>query len=180
MKLFVQNLIETLFPALWEGDVLFSWATTLTVLILVVLLLNRVFRARLSARVRYALWGVVLVRALLPFQLPIDLPVSGAQLPSLVQILEQPFAEHLSDLNSPNTPIYTQAPDLSGEVVVDSAFERLPDDPYHGQYVQHTQDGDTVVTTVPIWTRYQHYLYFWALGVGLLAGVLIACNLRFT
>lgn len=180
MKLFVQNLIETLFPALWEGDVLFSWATTLTVLILVVLLLNRVFRTRLSARVRYALWGVVLVRALLPVQLPIDLPVSGTQLPSLVQILEQPFAEHLSDLNSPNTPIYTQAPNLSGEVVVDSAFERLPDDPYHGQYVQHTQDGDTVVTTVPIWTRYQHYLYFWALGVGLLAGVLIACNLRFT
>lgn len=180
MKLFVQNLIQTLFPALWEGDVLFSWATTLTVLILVVLLLNRVFRARLSARVRYALWGVVLVRALLPVQLPIDLPVSGAQLPSLVQILEQPFAEHLSDLNSPNTPIYTQAPDLSGEAVVDSAFERLPDDPYHGQYVQHTQDGDTVVTTVPIWTRYQHYLYVWALGVGLLAGVLIACNLHFT
>lgn len=179
MKLFVQNLIETLFPALWEGDVLFSWATTLTVLILVVLLLNRVFRARLSARVRYALWGVVLVRALLPVQLPIDLPVSGVQLPSLVQILEGPFAQHLSDLNSPNTPIYTQAPDLSGEMVVDSAFEYLPDDPYHGQYVQHTQDGDTVVTTVPIWTRYQHYLYVWALGVGLLAGVLIACNQHF-
>lgn len=179
MKLFVQNLIETLFPALWEGDVLLSWATTLTVLILVVLLVNRVFRARLSARVRYALWAVVLVRALMPVQLPIDLPVSGAQLPSLVQILEEPFAQHISDLNSPNTPIYTQAPDLSGEVVVDSAFEHLPDDPYHGQYIQHTQDGDTVVTTVPIWTRYQHYLYFWALGAGLLAGVLILCNLHF-
>ena len=179
MKLFVQDLIQTLFPALWEGNALLSWAATLTVLILVVLLVNRVFRSRLSARVRYALWGVVLVRALLPVQLPIDLPASGAQLPSLVQILEQPFAEHISHLNSPGTPIYTQAPDLSGEVVVDSAFEYLPDDPYHGQYVQHTQDGDTVVTTVPIWTRYQHYLYVWALGAGLLAGVLTLCNLRF-
>ena len=179
MKLFVQDLIQTLFPALWEGNVLLSWAATLTALILVVLLVNRVFRSRLSARVRYALWGVVLVRALLPVQLPIDLPVSGAQLPSLVQILEQPFAEHISHLNSPGTPIYTQAPDLSGEVVVDSAFEHLPDDPYHGQYIQHTQDGDTVVTTVPIWTRYQHYLYVWALGAGLLAGVLTLCNLRF-
>ncbi len=179
MKLFVQNLIQTLLPALWEGDVLLSWASTLTVLILVVLTLNRVFRSRLSARVQYALWGIVLVRALLPVQLPIDLPVSGTQLPSLIQILERPFEEHLSDLNSPSTPIYTQAPDLSEEAVVGSAFEYLPGDPYHGQYIQHTQDGDTVVTTVPIWTWYQHYLYFWALGVGLLAGVFITCNLRF-
>ena len=179
MKLFVQELIQGLFPALWEGDVLLSWAVTLTVLILVVLLVNRVFRSRLSARVRYALWGVVLIRALLPVQLPMDLPVSGAQLPSLVQILEQPFSEHISDLNSPNTPIYTQVPDLPGEAVVDSSFRYLPDDPYHGQYIQHTQGGDTVVTTVPIWTRYQHYLYCWTLGVGLLAAVLLACNLRF-
>lgn len=179
MKLFVQNLIQTLFPALWGGDVLLSWGITLTVLILVVLLLNRVFRSKLSARARYALWGVVLVRALLPVQLPIDLPVSGAQLPSLVQILEQPFETHLSSFHSPNTPIYTQVPDFPGEVVVDSAFEHLPDDPYHGQYIQHTQDGNTVVTTVPIWSRYQHYLYLWALGVGLLASVLVLCNLRF-
>ena len=99
MKLFVQNLIQGLFPALWEDDVLLSWAATLTALIFVVLILNRVFRSRLSARVRYALWGVVLVRALLPVQLPIDLPLSGVQLPSLIQILEQPFAAHISDLN---------------------------------------------------------------------------------
>lgn len=179
MKLWVQTLIQGLFPSLWEDNVLFSWATTLTVLILVVLVLRRVFRTRLAPRVKYALWSVVLVRALLPVQLPIDLPVSGAQLPSLIQILEQPFAEHISDLNAPNTPIYTQTPDLSEEDVVGSALEPLPDDPYHSQYIQQTQDGDTVVTTIPIWTRYQHYVYVWALGVGLLAAVFLVSNLRF-
>lgn len=180
MKLRIQTLIQGLFPSLWEDNVLFSWATTLTVLILVVLVLRRVFRTRLSPQVKYALWSVVLARALLPVQLPIDLPVSGAQLPSLIQILEQPFSEHISDLNTPSTPIYTQTPDLPEDDVVGSALERLPDDPYHGQYIQQTQDGDTVVTTIPIWTRYQHYVYVWTLGVGLLAAVFLVSNLRFS
>ena len=144
MKLRIQTLIQGLFPSLWEENVLFSWATTLTVLILVVLVLRRVFRTRLSPQVKYALWSVVLVRALLPVQLPIDLPVSGAQLPSLIEIIEQPFSEHISDLNAPSTPIYTQTPDLPEDDVVGSALERLLDDPYHGQYIQQTQDGDTV------------------------------------
>lgn len=43
---------------------------TSSVLILAVFLLRALFRKSLSRRVQYALWGLVLLRLLVPFQLP--------------------------------------------------------------------------------------------------------------
>ena len=44
-----------------------EWILTSSLLILAVLLIRAVGRDRLSARVRYALWALVLVRLLMPF-----------------------------------------------------------------------------------------------------------------
>ena len=43
-----------------------EWIITSSLLILIVLLVRRLFRGRLSLRLQYALWLVVLVRLLIP------------------------------------------------------------------------------------------------------------------
>ena len=48
-------------------NTLAPWALTSSLLILAVLLLRLLLREDLSARARYALWAVVLVRLLIPF-----------------------------------------------------------------------------------------------------------------
>ena len=53
-----------------------QWAAAASALILVVLAVRHLCRNRLSARLNYALWAVVLVRLLAPFQLPL-LPASA-------------------------------------------------------------------------------------------------------
>ena len=52
-------------------ELLIRWALGSSLLILLVLALRVLLRDRLSARVRYALWAVVLLRLLIPFQIPV-------------------------------------------------------------------------------------------------------------
>ena len=82
LKQTVQAMYQTLCPALWEGDVLLRWAVSTSLLVLAVLALRLTLGRGLSCRWRYALWAVVLVRALLPLHLPLALPLSSAQVPS--------------------------------------------------------------------------------------------------
>lgn len=179
LKQAVQAMYQTLCPALWEGDVLLRWAVSTSLLVLAVLALRLTLGRGLSCRWRYALWAVVLVRALLPLHLPLALPLSSAQVPSLIQLAEQPLSRHISDLNAPATPIYDQVPRLPEGEVTGSSLSRVPGDPSRGLFTQYTRNGEEVVTTVPIWSRYQHYLYLWTLGAGLFLAVLAGSNLRF-
>lgn len=55
-----------------------EWAITSSVLILIVLAVRFLLKDRLSARLKYALWGVVLLRLLVPFQVELPAPVSDA------------------------------------------------------------------------------------------------------
>ena len=57
---------------------LIPWAVTSSVLILIVLAARFLLKGRLSARLRYALWGVVLLRLLVPLQVELPAPVSDA------------------------------------------------------------------------------------------------------
>lgn len=181
MRILVQDLWQAVFPTLWESDLLFQWATTSCLLILAVLLVRRLAKGRLSCVNRYALWAVVLLRLLLPFQLPFlpSLGVTAADLPNVVELVERPFEGRISPPDAPNTPIYNRLPDLAPEDVTGSSFTQLPDDPYHGQYTQRTHSGETVTTIVPIWTRYQSYVFVWTVGAVLIGGVILASNLRF-
>ena len=56
---------------------LWNWIRTASLLILAVLLLRAAFGRRISARLRYALWAVVLARLLVPgqfFTAPVEAP----------------------------------------------------------------------------------------------------------
>ena len=150
LKQAVQAMYQTLCPALWEGDVLLQWAVSTSLLVLAVLALRLTLGRGLSCRWRYALWTVVLVRALLPLHLPLALPLSSAQVPSLIQLAEQPLSRHISDLNAPATPIYDQVPRLPEGEVTGSSLSRVPGDPSRGLFTQYTRNGEQVVTAVPI------------------------------
>ena len=59
-------------------NTLLQWFVTSSVLILAVLALRRLLGGRISPRVKYALWGVVLLRLLVPFQIPMpNLPTAA-------------------------------------------------------------------------------------------------------
>ncbi len=71
---------------------LIQWAVTSSVLILIVLAVRFLLRDRLSARLKYALWGVVLLRLLVPFQ--VELPAAvGQALPVLASNLAPEVAD---------------------------------------------------------------------------------------
>lgn len=102
MRIIVQKFWETIFPALWETDLLFQWELTASLLILVVLIVRFFTRERLSCFNRYAMWAVVLIRLLIPFQLPfLSLPVTVDQLPNVVELAERPFEAHISAPDAP-------------------------------------------------------------------------------
>ena len=74
-------------------ELLISWCVTSSILLAVFLLLRGTVFRTLSPRVRYALWGVVLLRLLVPFQIPsLSLPAAAADLaPELSTISERPI-----------------------------------------------------------------------------------------
>lgn len=73
-----------------------QWAFTSSALILIVLAVRVLFRNKLSARLRYALWGVVLLRLLVPFQVELPAAASDA-LPVLASNLAQDVSPRLDD-----------------------------------------------------------------------------------
>ena len=97
----------------WVIDMklMIQWAITSSALILIVLAVRYLFRNKLSARLRYALWGVVLLRLLVPFQVELPAPVSD-NLPVLASNLAQDMKPRLDDTMLyaiPNTPARSTA-----------------------------------------------------------------------
>lgn len=64
-------------------NLLLEWIVTASLLILVVVILRALLKKRISARLRYALWAVVLARLLIPVQLfPSPVPGMGMVFPA--------------------------------------------------------------------------------------------------
>ena len=78
-------------------ELLISWCVTSSILLAVFLLLRGTLGRRLSAWARYALWAVVLVRLLVPFQVPdLSLPAAAADLTPQTLSLSDPSVPVLS------------------------------------------------------------------------------------
>lgn len=78
-------------------NTILQWAVSSSILILVVLALRLLLKDKLSCVNRYALWAVVLIRLLVPFQLPISAPVTAAGLLAERPALAQPSIPSMSD-----------------------------------------------------------------------------------
>ena len=157
---------------------LLQWAFTSSALILIVLAVRALFRDRLSARLRYALWGVVLLRLLVPFQVELPAPVSDS-----VPLLVSNAVPEVGQWGERTIPVFPERSKPVAEFNLDMEATLEPggilsySDKTGCQ--QRSADGETI-----IWYRYllspeQIVLALWLAGAGLTGAVILLSNLRF-
>lgn len=142
---------------------------TSSALILALLVLRQVFRKRISRRVQYALWGLVLVRLLVPANLPAaDFSVLSVSEPARVQ-MEKRLEEE---------PVYV-LPVSTQEIARSSARPNVIL-PMEGRYSEVTQaEGQPAVLTKYAFTLEEALGLVWAAGMGCMGLWLAVSNLRF-
>lgn len=157
---------------------LIQWAVTSSALILILLAARRLFRDRLSARMKYALWGVVLLRLLVPFQIELPAPVSNS-----LPVVASNLAPEVGQWEERSIPVFPQ-----GRFAV-SGFSRadlhqlepgeiIPTETSMG-YWQRSQDGETVTRYLDLWSPAQIAAAVWGCGAVLAALIILLSNLRF-
>ncbi|MGI5963491.1 MAG: M56 family metallopeptidase [Lawsonibacter sp.] len=168
----VDAVLQWVLPFLPSLQRLGEWAVSSSVLIVIVLALGGLLKEKLSCRVRYALWGVVLVRLLLPLQLPFSLPVSSAQV-----VPDAPAAWETTWV--PVFPSQPQDIDEAHPYYQDFAPGYKGPGPWSQGYVERSEDGETVTTYLDCFTQAETIQLVW--GVGVLATLLLVFipNLRF-
>lgn len=172
LELLFASFLDLCAPHLPDLNGLLQWALTSSVLILAVLLLRLALRRHISCRVRYALWAVVLARLLLPFQLPLSLPYSAADIAP-----EAPVSWEQSSV-----PVFPGLP---------YDFEEAP--PYYQQlepgylgpsawsfgYVQRSEDGQTMTSYIDMYSPERIVQSVWWTGSMIFAAVFLISNLHF-
>ena len=165
----------------WVIDMklMIQWAITSSALILIVLAARYLFRNKLSARLRYALWGVVLLRLLVPFQVELPAPVSD-NLPVLASNLAQDMTPRLDDTmlyaipteRSPRDQVLpVEPPQYTRTLHGEADWEY-----YSGGVVY---DGKNITHYFFMMTALEVLIIIWIAGTALTALVVLASNLRF-
>ena len=147
---------------------------TSSVLILALLVLRRVFRQKISRRVQYALWGLVLVRLLVP----VSLPALDFSVLTMAEPVRETIATRL------------EAPAFAGPVVpVINPQPQQPQNPYPAAEpgVSDTAAAVSQPSGVPAeapvsgkeFTLTEVLGAVWLAGTGVMTAWLLASNLRF-
>ena len=165
-------------------EVLIGWALGGSLLILLVLALRVLLRERLSARVRYTLWAVVLLRLLIPFQLPVPQapsPVLSQRLNNYVE-REDLYAFRTGPVDIPWESVepmlgFFQPGDVVGYSTLHTSILGIPVDYYSDCYVITTQGLFHYAFYLPL---SQALMLLYVLGAGGLGAVLIWSNRRFS
>lgn len=170
--IFLRNLVRPWFPPLRDTQLLLRWALGSSLLIAAVLALRFFLKNKLSARLRYALWAVVLLRLLIPLQVPIPMPWS------------------LSDL-APETPESWEERTVPMFASLPYAYE---DDRAYGQnmtpdylgptwesdfYTGPSDDSETLTRYAGLFTPNEVLQSVWWVGALFFLGALILSNARF-
>lgn len=167
-----------------------EWILSSSVLILAMLLLRMVLRGRVSPGLQYALWGIVLVRLLVPVSffssaLSVqNLNREMGELPGTQQQIQAESGEQAEQAVQPGLEPWVGTT-VPGEAVVP---EPLP--PVAGQSqnqsgpVQSQPGPETVVPpgkdpAVPALTAKQWLRLVWVAGMALTAAVMAGCNAHF-
>lgn len=141
-----------------------EWILTSSILILIITAVRFFLKGRISLRLQYALWGLVLLRLLIP----VTLFHSGISV--LNAAPEQAIAQAQAQLSAPityigSTPAPTQPPDWE-PAKTDTAFQPATS-------AAQTETGHAV-TLAAILTG------LWLAGVGIVAVILLVSNLRYS
>lgn len=159
-----------------DMKLMIQWAVTSSALILIVLAVRYLFRNKLSARLKYALWGVVLLRLLAPFQ--IELP-AAAPVPVLASNLAQDVTPRLDDTLLYAVPTEEQPyglpagmpPEYIRNGPFDSAWDR-----FSGGTVY---DGEHITRYAFMMTALEVVVLIWLAGTALAALAILTSNLHF-
>ena len=171
------NLMLRLIQGAIDMKLMIQWAVTSSALILIVLAVRVLFRDRLSARLRYALWGVVLLRLLIPFQVELPAPVSDS-LPVLATNLAQDVTPRLDDTMLYAIPTEEQPYGLPAGMPPQYARNGLYGDlEYYSGGVVY--DGEHITRYAFMLTALEVVVLIWVAGTTLAALVILTSNLRF-
>ncbi len=144
---------------------------TSSVLILALLFLRRLFRRAISRRVQYALWGLVLLRLLVP----VSLPAAGCSVLTAARPVEQTVARRLEE-----RPVYlvpVQRWEISFSDELPEPMEFLP---IEGRYAQITgETGEPHIMTSYAMSLEEALFLLWAAGAAAMGIWMLAANLRF-
>ena len=145
-----------------------EWIVTSSLLIVVVMLLRRVLRGRISMRLQYALWGLVLLRLLIP----------GTVAASGFSVLNALPQEPTTILSGAITDV-----DSAGDKTGAAGTAAQPEQPTANQNTPSIDNSQTE-PTVPqspkrTWTAEEILRGVWLAGAGGMALWLLAGNLRF-
>lgn len=149
-----------------------QWIVSSSLLILIMIGLRYLLRGRVKPSLQYALWALVLVRLLIPFQFgsaPISIENTVAQAPIVQEIQQAERVEHLEyHLDGFATGYYTFTPDL----------EQTPDteqnEPVTERFTHAEADRITQLRSA------KEYLeWAWIAGMAIMGVVFLVSNLVF-
>ncbi len=148
-----------------------EWIFSSSLLILIVILLRLLFRRRLTSSVQYAVWLVVLLRLLVPFQL-FTVPVGVADYtPAPPAALEEKTIYVLPMDSMPAASVQAEVDSATGEVTMT--------DPNSMGYLRISEDGERVIRYFDRVSISDLLLLGWVAGAVLVAAGLLFFNLRF-
>lgn len=144
-----------------------EWIVTSCVLIAVVLGIRFLLKNRISGRLRYGLWLLVLIRLLIPFSLPSDM--------SVMNLLPEKTPEQVTvgyvDYELPDIAVAEPNPDLPPDLWQAIYEDNLQE--YNQQIQQAKADTGTPVTLGSV------LIAVWVVGIAATGCVLLICNCRF-
>lgn len=157
-----------------------EWIISSSVLISVMLLLRGLLRGKVNPRVQYALWGIVLLRLLMPF----SLFQSGLSVQNLhEEVLERPEVQQVYQaMNTPIVPVTGgQTTDLP-PVINQSTQPQQDQTPTPLPQQQPDSSPTQTTPTVPehLVSLSDVLTHIWIAGMVLMALWLAGCNLRFS
>lgn len=155
---------------------LLLWFVTSSVLILAVLILRRLLGSRISPRMKYALWAVVLVRLLLPvFPFPSVFSLTAALEP-MEQTLDQQMDSQM--VYAIPTQVYPSNLEPGEAPIIDRTEHSWANGPtyYSGGVVIDQENTTHYYFMMPL---DELLLLLWSVGTAVLALVLLRSNLHF-
>lgn len=156
---------------------LLQWFVTSSVLILAVLILRRLLGGRISPRVKYALWGVVLVRLLVPLSPFPSVFSLTAALEPVEQTLDQRMDSQM--VYAIPTQVYPSNLEPGDAPIIDRTEHSWAGGPtyYSGGVVIDAESATHYYFMMPL---DELCLLVWGVGAAVLALVLLRSNLRFS
>ena len=155
-----------------------NWIITSSILIVGVIILRRILRGRISLRLQYALWGLVLLRLLLP----VSIGATTFSVENTVQSVPavQHFAQRMASPAQSGNPEKPAAP---AEPAASASASAAPEAP--AQTVEPVQAEEPAQTEKPVreakssLTQVQIMRIVWLGGAALVGAAFAAVNLRF-